>query len=131
MASISGSERDRPARRDLLTGNIGFMETPWSPMMPWDHDVCAALRSRKRVYSHMITDHYHHFHSGCEAYHTRFDSWEFERGQEGDVWRPLVKQPPVKSTRGSLSHGRPMPNSIRNTMTRKASRTSGNDMPAF
>lgn len=52
--------------------------------------LCRERRTRRHYY----------FHSGGGAYHTRFDSWEFERGQEGDVWRPLVKQPPVKSTRG-------------------------------
>ena len=29
-------------------------------------------------------------HSGGEFYHTQFDSWEFVRGQERDVWRPVV-----------------------------------------
>lgn len=43
----------------------------------------------------MITDHCHYFHSGGEAYHTLFDSWELERGQEGDQWHPLVKEPEI------------------------------------
>ena len=46
------------------------------------------------VYSHMITDQYHHFHDGGEGYHTIYSSWEFLRGQEGDTWRPLVEEPP-------------------------------------
>ena len=83
-----------PARRDMFTGRINFLETPWSPLMPWDDCLQPELRRQKETYSHMITDHYHYFHSGGECYHTRFDSWEFQRGQESDVWYPLVDPPP-------------------------------------
>jgi len=38
------------------------------------------------VFSHMTTDHYHYFHLGGENYHAHFDSWDFIRGQENDVW---------------------------------------------
>jgi arylsulfatase A-like enzyme len=82
-----------PARRDLYTGHVNFLETPWSPLQPWDDCLQPELRRQKGVYSHMITDHYHYFHSGGECYHTRFDSWDFERGQEGDVWRAVVDLP--------------------------------------
>ena len=82
-----------PARRDLFTGRINFLETPWAPIQPWDDCLQPELRRQQGVYSHLITDHYHYFHSGGEGYHTRFDSWEFQRGQESDAWNPLVESP--------------------------------------
>jgi len=95
-----GSMPCMPARRELFTGRLNFLETPWSPIMPWDDCLQPELRRQKGTYSHLITDHYHYYHSGGEAYHTRFDSWEFERGQEGDLWHPLVQEPPVPEFRG-------------------------------
>lgn len=89
-----------PARRDLYTGHVNFLETPWSPLQPWDDCLQPELRRQKGVYSHMVTDHYHYFHSGGECYHTRFDSWDFERGQEGDVWRAVVDLPDPPPFRG-------------------------------
>jgi len=89
-----------PARRDLFTGHASFLETPWSPIQPWDDCLQPELRRQSGTYSHMITDHYHYFHSGGEYYHTQFDSWEFLRGQEGDVWRSLVDEPPTLEYRG-------------------------------
>lgn len=100
-----GSMPCMPARREMMTGRLNFLETPWSPVMPWDRCLPKILRERCGTYSHMITDHYHYYHSGGEGYHDLFDSWEFERGQEGDVWRPLVKMPPLPEGRGK-SHGR-------------------------
>ena len=81
-----------PARRDLFTGHANFLETPWSPIQPWDNCLQPALNQQRGVYSHLITDHYHYFHAGGECYHNQFSSWEFLRGQESDVWRPLVDQ---------------------------------------
>lgn len=75
-----------PARREMMTGRYNLMETPWGPIEPWDTCLPPELDRQKGVYSHMITDHYHYFHKGGYGYHTRFNSWEFERGQEGDVW---------------------------------------------
>lgn len=96
----AGSLPCMPARRELMTGRLNFLETPWGPIEPWDDCLPMELRSQKGVYSHMVTDHYHYFHSGGEAYHTLFDTWELERGQEGDVWHPLVKHPNVPPFKG-------------------------------
>ena len=96
----SGSLPCMPARRDMLTGRLNFLEAPWGPIEPWDDCVPVLLRQQQGIYSHLITDHYHYFHSGGEAYHTLFDSWELERGQEGDAWRPLVREPEHPPTRG-------------------------------
>ena len=96
----AGSLPCMPARREMMTGRHNFLEAPWGPIEPWDYCVPTELRRQRRVYSHLITDHYHYFHAGGEGYHTLFDSWEFERGQEGDVWRPVVDTPPIPETRG-------------------------------
>ena len=94
-----------PARREMMTGRHNFLEAPWGPIEPWDDCLPLLLRKQRGVYSHMITDHYHYFHSGGEGYHTLFSSWEFERGQEGDVWRALAHgaEPP----RGARGKGVP------------------------
>ena len=89
-----------PARRDFYTGRLNFLETPWAPIQPWDDCLQPELRKQTDTYSHMITDHYHYFHSGGECYHTRFSSWEFLRGQEGDVWHPLVDDPEIPEFSG-------------------------------
>ena len=82
---FAGSLPCMPARREMLTGRVNFLETPWSPVQPWDECLPTMLRERRDVYSHMITDHYHYFHSGGEGYNTIYNSWEFLRGQEGDT----------------------------------------------
>lgn len=84
-----------PTRRDLMTGRLSFLETPWGPIEPWDDCLPKVMKEQRGIYSHMITDHYHYFHSGGECYHTLFDTWEFERGQEGDMWKPMVSDPAV------------------------------------
>ncbi|HUX51427.1 MAG TPA: sulfatase-like hydrolase/transferase, partial [Spirochaetia bacterium] len=87
----SGSLPCMPARRDMMTGRLNFLEAPWGPIEPWDDCLPNLMRTGSGTYSHMITDHYHYFHSGGEVYHTLFDSYEFERGQEGDRWKPMVE----------------------------------------
>ena len=97
---FSGSLPCMPARREMMTGRLNFLETKWGPIEPWDRTLPALLRDRG-VYSHLITDHYHFFHVGGDGYHDQFDSWEFERGQEGDKWRPVVDAPaPPPDARG-------------------------------
>ena len=85
-----------PARRDLMTGRASFLESSWCPMQPWDVDLPGLLRREAGVSSHLITDHHHYFHSGGEGYHTLYDSWEFNRGQEWDPWRPAPGGVPHK-----------------------------------
>ena len=80
-----GSAPCMPARHDLLTGRIDFLERNWAPIQPFDCTLPYVLR-RHGYFSHMVTDHYHYFHLGGENYHAVFDSWEFFRGQETDVW---------------------------------------------
>ena len=87
-----GSLPCMPARREMMTGRLNFLEDGWSPMMPWDVAM-PKIMHQNGIYSHLITDHYHYFHAGGDGYHTAFKSWEFIRGQENDVWRPVIPQP--------------------------------------
>jgi arylsulfatase A-like enzyme len=100
-----GSLPCMPARREMMTGRLNFLEAPWGPIEPWDDCLPTLLRDAKGTYSHIITDHYHYFHSGGEAYHTLFDSWELERGQEGDRWKArldLSSRPDRPKGKGDL-----------------------------
>ena len=97
-----------PARRDIMTGRIHFLETPWGPIEPWDDCLPTELREQHGTYSHMITDHYHYFHDGGYGYNDLFDTWEFQRGQENDHWHPLVNYPPrPHDARGRGAESRP------------------------
>ena len=80
-----GSAPCMPARHDILTGRLEFLERNWSPIQPFDCTLTYMLH-KHGVFSHMATDHYHYFHLGGENYHAHFDSWDFIRGQENDVW---------------------------------------------
>ena len=97
---FAGSLPCMPARRDLWTGRLSFLETPWGPRQPYDVCLTNELRSQRGVYSHLITDHYHYFEQAGSGYHTTFDSWEFVRGQESDPWHPMVHDPNVPVFRG-------------------------------
>jgi arylsulfatase A-like enzyme len=89
-----------PARRDLFTGRACFLESPWGPIQPWDDCLQPELRRQTGTYSHLITDHFHYFRTGGEGYHTCFDTWEYQRGQCWDPWRPLVREPEMPVYRG-------------------------------
>ena len=80
-----------PARRDLFTGRMDFLERPWGPLEPFDCTFLHKLREQQ-IYTHMITDHYHYFESSGEHYCQQFDSWEFIRGQEFDPWAGNVQR---------------------------------------
>jgi arylsulfatase A-like enzyme len=85
-----GSMPCMPARRDLQTGRLSFLHRSWGPLEPFDNSVPEIL-AKSGVYSHLITDHFHYFEDGGATYHTRYDSYEFIRGQEGDRWQAVVE----------------------------------------
>ncbi|APZ50821.1 sulfatase [Salipiger abyssi] len=97
----TGSLPCMPARRDLHTGRLNFMHRSWGPLEAFDNSFADCLRD-KGVYSHLITDHVHYFEDGGAGFHTRFDSWEFIRGQEYDPWVPMVA-PPMEKFRREFS----------------------------
>ena len=87
-----GSMPCMPARREIHTGRYNFLHRSWGPLEPFD-DSMPELLSRNGVYTHLSTDHQHYFEDGGAFYHTRYDSWEFHRGQEGDAWIGQVEDP--------------------------------------
>ncbi|MCZ7645464.1 MAG: sulfatase [Planctomycetota bacterium] len=84
-----GSLPCMPARREFMTGRHNFLHRTWGPIEPFD-DVLPIELEQRKVFSHLITDHYHYFELGGENYHTCFDTWDFYRGQESDPWVSLV-----------------------------------------
>ncbi|MDF2960302.1 MAG: sulfatase [Paenibacillus sp.] len=88
----SGSLPCMPARRDLFTGRLNFLERNWGPMEPYDHSLGEVLREHG-IFSHIVTDHYHYFRTGGENYVQQFDTYSFIRGQETDPWISKVSKP--------------------------------------
>ncbi len=81
----TGSAPCMPARRDMLTGRLNFLERNWGPIEPFDCTLPEVLRKRG-IRSHIVTDHYLYFITGGENYCQSFDTWENFRGQEVDPW---------------------------------------------
>lgn len=79
-----GSSPCMPARRDLMTGRLNFLERPWGGIEAFDHTLPSILKSYG-VFSCIITDHYHYAEAGGENYFHNFSSWRLIRGQEHDV----------------------------------------------
>lgn len=76
-----GSMPCMPARRELHTGRMNFLHRSWGPLEPFDDSVPELLKENG-VYTHLVTDHYHYFEDGGATYHTRYNTYEFVRGQE-------------------------------------------------
>ncbi|MCS7461317.1 sulfatase [Paenibacillus doosanensis] len=96
----AGSLPCMPARREIMTGRLNFLESRWCPLQPFDEAYPKVLSQQSGTYCHMITDHYHYFEAPGFGYHTPFRTWEFIRGQEGDHWQPRVKDPEIPVYRG-------------------------------
>lgn len=96
-----GSLPCMPARREFMTGRHNFLERGWGPLEPFDDVLPHQLRQAvPPVFSHLITDHYHYFYLGGEGHNSSFDSWQFERGQEHDLWISRVDAPALPPTLG-------------------------------
>ena len=102
-----GSAPCMPARRDILTGRLNFLERPWGAIEPFDVPFPGLLR-KAGIRSHMETDHYHYFHVGGENYHTQFDTYQFHRGQENDCWQSRARdlRPSPNTSEGGRSSTR-------------------------
>lgn len=87
-----GSAPCMPARRDIFTGRLNFLERNWGGIEPFDITLPGLLR-KNNIFTHMITDHYHYFEIGGENYCQSFNTWELLRGQEFDPWVSLVNPP--------------------------------------
>ncbi len=80
-----GSAPCMPARRDILTGRLNFLEKPWGGMEPFDVTLPGLLKE-KNVFSSIVTDHVFYLNAGGENYLKDFSTWEVFRGQEHDPW---------------------------------------------
>lgn len=90
-----GSMPCMPARRELHTGRYNFLHRSWGPLEPFDFSAMQALRQHG-VHTHMVTDHKHYWRDGGATYHTRYSTFEFIRGQEGDCWKGQVEKPLIQ-----------------------------------
>ncbi|MGQ3663785.1 sulfatase [Citrobacter braakii] len=84
-----GSMPCMPARRDLHTGRLNFLHRSWGPLEPFDDSIFEIMK-KNGIYSHLITDHQHYWEDGGSTYHNRYSSYEFVRGQEGDLWKAKI-----------------------------------------
>jgi len=87
-----GSMPCMPARRELHTGRYNFLHRSWGPIEPFDDSMPEILK-QAGVYTHLVSDHYHYWEEGGCNYHTRYNSWEISRGQEGDPWIGDMNEP--------------------------------------
>lgn len=92
-----GSMPCMPARREMHTGRYNFLHRSWGPLEPFDDSVPEMLRN-SGVHTHLATDHTHYWEDGGATYHTRFSTFEFFRGQEGDPWKGRVADPDIPAT---------------------------------
>lgn len=92
--SYVGSMPCMPARRELHTGRYNFLHRSWGPLEPFD-DSMPELLKNNGIYTHLVSDHYHYWETGGATYHTKYDTWEFSRGQEGDPWKGEVQDPQI------------------------------------
>lgn len=81
-----------PARRELHTGRCNFLHRSWGPLEPFDDSMPQLLR-KQGIYTHLVSDHYHYWEAGGATYHTRYNTWDFHRGHEGDPWIGQVADP--------------------------------------
>lgn len=87
-----GSMPCMPARREIHTGRYNFLHRSWGPIEPFD-DSMPEILQKNGVYTHLVTDHQHYWEDGGATYHTRYNSYELIRGQEGDPWKGEVRDP--------------------------------------
>lgn len=87
-----GSMPCMPARRDLHTGRLNFLHRSWGPLEPFDNSMPQLLKF-SGVHTHLVSDHMHYWEEGGANYHSKYNTWECVRGQEGDPWFGEVKDP--------------------------------------
>jgi len=88
----AGSMPCMPARREIHTGRYNFLHRSWGPLEPFDDSTPQLLREAG-VHTHLVSDHPHYWEDGGATYHTRYSTWEFFRGQEGDPWKGVAGGP--------------------------------------
>ena len=99
-----GSMPCMPARRELHTGRYNFLHRSWGPLEPFDDSMPQILKENG-IYTHLVTDHFHYWEDGGATYHNRYNSYEFSRGQEGDLWKGQVADPDIPDTLSQRGKG--------------------------
>ena len=99
-----GSMACMPARRELHTGRYNFLHRSWGPLEPFDDSMPLLLRDAG-VYTHHVSDHYHYREEGGSNYHTKYQTWNCIRGQEGDPWIGQVADPEIPPVLRDLGGG--------------------------
>ena len=89
-----GSMPCMPARREIHTGRYNFLHRSWGPMEPYDDSMPELLKNHG-VYTHLVSDHWHYWEEGGANYHTKYNSCEWARGQEGDGWKSYLPDFPI------------------------------------
>ncbi|MCT4596441.1 MAG: sulfatase [Vallitalea sp.] len=87
-----GSMPCMPARREIHTGRYNFLHKSWSPLDPFDVSMPELLK-QNNIHTHLVTDHFHYWEDGGATYHNRFSTYEFIRGDQGDLWKGIVDTP--------------------------------------
>lgn len=93
-----GSSPCMPARRDIYTGRLEFLERGWGPLDETDLDLPRqvsgppnrSLHQMEREglpVSQLISDHQHLWEQGSGNYHMGYTGFDFVRGNESDNWR--------------------------------------------
>lgn len=96
-----GSAPCVPARRDLLTGRMNFLERGWGPIEAYDKTINQCLKEHN-IFSHIVTDHCHYMDRGGENYLQEYNTWDYIRGQEYDPWVSKVTPPPIDEHLGTI-----------------------------
>ena len=96
-----GSTPCMPARRDLLTGRLNFLERAWGPIEPYDITMPSILRDNG-ITTNMVTDHYHYWELGGDGYCQQFETFQMIRGQEVDPWVSDAKALELPDHKGLL-----------------------------
>ena len=91
---FGGSMPCMPARREIHTGRYSLLHRSWGPVEPYDDSMPEILK-QNGVYTHLASDHYHYWEEGGATYHTRYNSWQCSRGQEGDPWIGDLNEPEI------------------------------------
>lgn len=87
-----GSAPCMPARRDIFTGRLNFLERSWGPIEAIDVTF-PKLMQANNIFTHITTDHTHYMRLAGEGYLQQFNTWDYHRGQEGDPWISSIDDP--------------------------------------
>jgi arylsulfatase A-like enzyme len=91
----TGSTPCMPARRDIYTGRLEFLERGWGPLDEDDLDLPRQVSGTPNMsvtkmmaegdnISYLITDHFHLWEQGACNYHVGYSGFDFVRGCEAD-----------------------------------------------